>query len=231
MFTIERAGRRHRGAAGPAQGGRGRRTADPPAGRRPGATTPTRTWPRPRPGSCLLEWGIPLSALLDLARRHHQATEAVAREAVAMFSAHVRRPLRAAADADDGRPATDGDPTSTGLLQAYAELLPAVNTLVGHHFTRTLVSAALDHVERVGSDGRACGPSGSGRRRRRPGSRRSPGRPSHEPTRLRPVPPVTSTGRLARRRPRTTSPPARRRPVWCGRCSTPSPPATTWSTA
>ncbi|HEX3981512.1 MAG TPA: MerR family transcriptional regulator, partial [Acidimicrobiales bacterium] len=39
-----------------------------------------------RAGLLLLEWGIPLSALLDLARRHHEATEAVAREAVAMFS-------------------------------------------------------------------------------------------------------------------------------------------------
>ncbi len=37
-------------------------------------------------------------------------------------------------------------------MQAYAELLPAVNTLVGHHFTRTLVKVALDHVEQVGSD-------------------------------------------------------------------------------
>ena len=31
-----------------------------------------------RAGLLLLEWGIPLSDLLDLARRHHQATEAVA---------------------------------------------------------------------------------------------------------------------------------------------------------
>jgi precorrin-6B methylase 2 len=38
------------------------------------------------------------------------------------------------------------------LLQAYAELLPAVNTLVANHFTRTLVTTALDYVERVGSD-------------------------------------------------------------------------------
>lgn len=45
-----------------------------------------------RAGLLLLEWGIPLSALLDLARRHHEATEAVAREAVAMFSTHVRAP-------------------------------------------------------------------------------------------------------------------------------------------
>ena len=33
-----------------------------------------------------------------------------------------------------------------------SELLPAVNTLVGHHFTRTLVRVALEHVEREGSD-------------------------------------------------------------------------------
>ena len=35
-----------------------------------------------RAGLLLLEWGIPLSDLLDLARRHNEATEAVARQAV-----------------------------------------------------------------------------------------------------------------------------------------------------
>ncbi len=105
-------------------------------------------------GLLLLDWGIPLTALLDLARRHHQATEAVAREAVAMFSAYVREPLRHGRSPKTGAgsaPAGSGEPDVDGLLQAYAELLPAVNTLVGHHFTRTLVQAALDHVERLGS--------------------------------------------------------------------------------
>ncbi len=109
----------------------------------------------------LLEWGIPLPDLLDLARLHHEATETVARRAVDLFSRFVRDPLRAGGDpGPDVRPATprDADRTSAGapverLLQAYAELLPAVNTLVGHHFTRTLVQAALDHVEQVGTDG------------------------------------------------------------------------------
>ena len=110
-----------------------------------------------RSGLLLLEWGIPLSALLDLARRHHEATEAVAREAVAMFSTYVRAPLRSTPpDAEGQAPAPGSDdgeePHIERLLQAYAELLPAVNTLVGHHFTRTLISAALDHVEQVGSD-------------------------------------------------------------------------------
>jgi DNA-binding transcriptional MerR regulator len=119
-----------------------------------------------RAGLLLLEWGIPLSSLLDLARRHNEATRVVAEEAVALFSTHVRDRLR------DPRPAAGGahraeasNPTVPSglpgpvepsdierLLRAYSELLPAVNALVGHHFTRTLVNVALDHVERVGSD-------------------------------------------------------------------------------
>ncbi len=38
------------------------------------------------------------------------------------------------------------------LLQAFEELLPAVDSLVGHHFTRTLLQAALAHVDQVGSE-------------------------------------------------------------------------------
>ena len=60
-------------------------------------------------GLLLLEWGIPLSALLDLARRHHEATEAVAREAVNLFSTYVRRPLR-----DGQARETPTTPTWTG---------------------------------------------------------------------------------------------------------------------
>jgi len=108
-----------------------------------------------RAGLLLLEWGIPLSALLDLARRHHEATEAVAHEAVSMFSTHVRGPLRRAQPplGDAPPPVGPGDePHIERLLQAYSELLPAVNTLVGHHFTRTLIRVALDHVDQVGSD-------------------------------------------------------------------------------
>ena len=108
-----------------------------------------------RAGLLLLEWGIPLSALLDLARRHHEATEAVAHEAVSMFSTHVRGPLRRAQPPLAGAPPPVGpgdEPHIERLLQAYSELLPAVNTLVGHHFTRTLIRVALDHVDQVGSD-------------------------------------------------------------------------------
>ncbi|MGO8870252.1 MAG: MerR family transcriptional regulator [Acidimicrobiales bacterium] len=102
-------------------------------------------------GLLLLESGIPLSALLDLARRHHEATEEVARQAVTLFSTHVRAPLRSEVRSS-AHDAPSEDEQVHRLLQAYAELLPAVNTLVGHHFARTLVKAALDHVEQVGSD-------------------------------------------------------------------------------
>jgi len=112
-----------------------------------------------RAGLLMLEWGIPLPDLLDLARRHNEATEEVARTAVDLFARHVREPLRHGArpDALDhpsaGLPVhATGDPAVDDLVQAYAELLPAVTTLVGHHFTRTLVKVALAHVEQVGSD-------------------------------------------------------------------------------
>ncbi len=111
-----------------------------------------------RAGLLLLEWGIPLSALLEVARHHHEATEAVAREAVALFSTHVRGQLRQGIEPGPGpsAPAPADDPDTVAeidrLLRAYEELLPAVTTLVEHHFTRALVKAALDHVEQVASD-------------------------------------------------------------------------------
>jgi len=123
-----------------------------------------------RAGLLLLDWGIPLSSLLDLARRHHEATQAVAREAVTLFSTYIRHPLRLDRSADgaelaaEGEPGVDPDGDPDGavdrdvdadihrLLRAYSELLPAVNALVANHFTRTLVNSALEHVDQVGSD-------------------------------------------------------------------------------
>lgn len=98
-----------------------------------------------RAGLALLEWGVPLSSLLELGRRHHAATESIAREAVELFSVHVRGSLR-----EQGAEQDDAARTAR-LVEAYAELLPAVTTLVGHHFTRTLLKAALDHIEQVGT--------------------------------------------------------------------------------
>ena len=54
--------------------------------------------------------------------------------------------------AHDGQGQAAPDDDVERLVRAYSELLPAVNTLVANHFTRTLVNTALDHVERSGSD-------------------------------------------------------------------------------
>ncbi len=93
-----------------------------------------------RAGLKLLELGLPLTELLDLARAHGAAMRSTAEQAVELFDRHVRHPLRAEG-ADPAR-----------LVAAFEELLPATMTIVAHHFKRTLLAVAQEHIERVGSD-------------------------------------------------------------------------------
>ncbi|MCZ7527241.1 MAG: MerR family transcriptional regulator [Acidimicrobiia bacterium] len=93
-------------------------------------------------GLRLLEAGLPLADLLALARRHHQATRAIAEEAVAMFDEHVRRPLRSS-----GRPPEE---RAEQLVGAFRVMLPSVTALVSHHFRRVLLQVAQEHLESVG---------------------------------------------------------------------------------
>ena len=94
-------------------------------------------------GLRLLEHGLPLPELLELAREHHAAMRAVAERAVELFDAHVRRPLREA-----GLPEEEA---AARLVQAFEVLLPATTGVVGHHFVRTLLAVAQEHIERVGA--------------------------------------------------------------------------------
>jgi DNA-binding transcriptional MerR regulator len=94
-------------------------------------------------GLRLLEAGLPLPELMELARRHHAAMRAVAESAVALFDAHVRTPLRG-----------EGD-----LVAAFESLLPAVVALVGYHFERTLLAVATEHIERAGEPAAVRGAS------------------------------------------------------------------------
>jgi DNA-binding transcriptional MerR regulator len=94
-------------------------------------------------GLGLLETGLPLSALLELARRHHAATIEFATAAVELFDEHVRRPLLAADLTDDERAARQ--------VAAFRRLLPATGTLVEHHFRRVLLRVAQDHLEATGA--------------------------------------------------------------------------------
>lgn len=95
-------------------------------------------------GLRLLEAGLPLTDVLDLARRHHHAMREVAERAVELFDLHVRHPLRASGLPDDD--------AAHRLVEAFTTLLPATTDLVTHHFRRTLLNAAQEHIERVGGE-------------------------------------------------------------------------------
>jgi DNA-binding transcriptional MerR regulator len=95
-----------------------------------------------RAGLRLLEAGFPLPDLLQLARRHHDATRAIATDAVEMFDEHVRRPLQA-------RDLPDAEKAQL-LVDAFRMLLPTVTTLVSHHFRSVLLEVAQEHLEHVG---------------------------------------------------------------------------------
>jgi DNA-binding transcriptional MerR regulator len=87
----------------------------------------------------LLEFGLPLGDLLSLARDADGAMRGLADRAVDLFDEHVRKPIRD----------TDPDPetASDRMVEAFRELLPAVTTLVSHHFRRVLLEVAEDRIE------------------------------------------------------------------------------------
>ena len=60
-----------------------------------------------------------------------------------MFDEHVRTPLRDADLSDDEK---------AGLLvDAFDALLPAITTLVTHHFRQVLLTVAQQHLEKTGA--------------------------------------------------------------------------------
>ena len=93
-------------------------------------------------GLRLLEQGLPLPDLLTLAREHNEATHDIAETAVALFDRYVRVPLRESDLPDDEK--------AEQLVEAFRTLLPAVTTLVAHHFRRVLLEVAQEHLESVG---------------------------------------------------------------------------------
>jgi DNA-binding transcriptional MerR regulator len=115
-----------------------------------------------RQGLALLERGLPLPELLALAREHNEATRAIAEQAVEMFDAHVRQPLRAS-----GLP--DGEKAAE-LVAAFRALLPTITSLVAHHFRRTLLAVAQAHLERVGEPVELAAVDAEARRRMEEGA-------------------------------------------------------------
>ncbi len=91
-------------------------------------------------GMKLIAAGIPLGALVDLGKEHAANIDRTARQAVDLFDRHVRERIQA-----------EGGETEAAerkLLGLFTELLEASGTLVRHHFERTLLRAAREHIEK-----------------------------------------------------------------------------------
>jgi DNA-binding transcriptional MerR regulator len=91
-------------------------------------------------GLKLVEAGVPIGSLMELGAEHAAAVEQTARRAVVLFDRHVRERIQA-----EGRPPQD---VERELLRTFEDLLEASGTLVRHHFERTLLRAAREHIER-----------------------------------------------------------------------------------
>jgi DNA-binding transcriptional MerR regulator len=85
----------------------------------------------------LLEHGLPITRLLEVAIKHHRATGQTVDEAIDLFNAYVRGRQR------------DGDSVEA-VADAFREMLPIVVSLVAQHFHRLLVGRALARIKQTG---------------------------------------------------------------------------------
>jgi DNA-binding transcriptional MerR regulator len=111
-----------------------------------------------RRGLKMLDLGLPLDALLQIGQRYHEAARGVAVEAVELFDEHVREPIRAQAAGDEE--------AAERVVEAFRELLPAVTTLVSHHWRRLLLRTAMEYIQRVGDDAEVSASRAESRRLR-----------------------------------------------------------------
>jgi DNA-binding transcriptional MerR regulator len=91
-------------------------------------------------GMKLIAAGVPLGALMELGKDYATAVDRTARQAVDLFDRHVRERIQ-----------SEGGETEAAerrLLDMFNELLEASGTLVRHHFQRTLLRAAREHIEK-----------------------------------------------------------------------------------
>ena len=93
-------------------------------------------------GMQLIAAGVPIGSLIELGREYAAASDRVARQAVELFDHHVRERIQ-----------SEGGETEAAerkLLALFNELMEASGTLVRHHFQRTLLRAAREHIEKKG---------------------------------------------------------------------------------
>lgn len=87
-----------------------------------------------RAGLDLVEAGLPLAELLEVARHADEAMRPVAEAAVDAFVRFVTDPLEGSS--------TDEDEAAERMVDAFEQMLPAAGRLVAHHFQRLLVASA-----------------------------------------------------------------------------------------
>lgn len=95
-------------------------------------------------GLALVEAGLPLGELLDLARRTDAAMRPVADEAVEVFARFVRDSVEANSGSEEE--------AAERLVEAFRAMLPATGRLVDHHFRRLLLDGARRRL-RPGAQG------------------------------------------------------------------------------
>lgn len=85
-------------------------------------------------GLQLVEAGLPLAELMNLARQMDEAMRPIAAQAVDVFATFVRDSVEATAESDVDAAAR--------LVEAFRTMLPATSRLVGHHFRGLLLAQA-----------------------------------------------------------------------------------------
>lgn len=89
-------------------------------------------------GLQLVEAGLPLAELMNLARDMDEAMRPIAARAVDVFATYVRDSVEATASSD-----TDA---AERLVEAFRTMLPATSRLVSHHFRGLLLAYARDRM-------------------------------------------------------------------------------------
>jgi hypothetical protein len=92
-----------------------------------------------RSGLSLVEAGLPLGELLDLARAMDEAMRPVAERAVDVFARFVRDSVEASAGSESD--------AAERLVEAFRTMLPATGRLVEHHFRSLLIADAKRRLE------------------------------------------------------------------------------------
>ena len=98
-----------------------------------------------RAGVTLLEAGVPLGEVLDLARRFDAAIRPVTERAVDLFVRFVRDQAQGTAGSEEE--------AATRTLDAFRHMLPATGTVVAHRFRQLLLDSARDRLARELEDG------------------------------------------------------------------------------